>query len=415
MQTEYKSILLSIMKRTLMCLTLSLTFFAFHNMCYSQKMKIHVVSDDESKSKTYFQELADYIYLNNKKVKVEDLKISHYTLESPEPDIFQKKKKTVKYIPGLINCDYSRCAQISRVINAENYFTKLFIPNQSLECDLPKVSSNITRLEKLNKDYLLKIIKDELSVAKALNKNTSLIIYLPSAGPLSKPTLTIEADTIVAEMNEPVALNTTTTGNIERFSWFPSNGLSCSDCANPRANVRKTTTYSVEATDVRGCKTEEQKITVLLKEPCVDFSAPQLLFDLPGTGKYYQFTEDFEVIKISPFDKGSIVRLFTTRNCADNFEVDIIDELDEVILNKKYNREDLTKGYTKLKTRSGKDTFIFSLNIAEAEGFNDSDKDSFDERELQIRISSYDENGNNWSSKIYPKNVLFVKCKNKSN
>lgn len=37
------------------------------------------------------------------------------------------------------------------------------------------------------------------------------------------------------------------------YNWFPSNSLSCSDCANPVATPNQTTTYTVISTDLNGC------------------------------------------------------------------------------------------------------------------------------------------------------------------
>jgi gliding motility-associated-like protein len=38
------------------------------------------------------------------------------------------------------------------------------------------------------------------------------------------------------------------------YQWFPSYGLSCDNCATTTVNINENTAYSIEATDINGCK-----------------------------------------------------------------------------------------------------------------------------------------------------------------
>ena len=50
------------------------------------------------------------------------------------------------------------------------------------------------------------------------------------------------------------------------YEWFPTLGLSCTDCANPTASPTETSTYTVNVTDIAGCMVTAT-ITVRVPEP----------------------------------------------------------------------------------------------------------------------------------------------------
>lgn len=71
---------------------------------------------------------------------------------------------------------------------------------------------------------------------------------------LAKP-----APTVVAERNTQILLGdetpltATATQNVNAYTWFPANDLSCSDCPNPIASPEKTTWYTVTVNQGSGC------------------------------------------------------------------------------------------------------------------------------------------------------------------
>lgn len=64
----------------------------------------------------------------------------------------------------------------------------------------------------------------------------------------------------------PVLLPATYTNNVITYSWLPPTGLSCNDCAQPLANPKFNTLYTVTATDSNGCKnTGQVQVIVVCK------------------------------------------------------------------------------------------------------------------------------------------------------
>ena len=68
------------------------------------------------------------------------------------------------------------------------------------------------------------------------------------------PSLTVQINTdnqLNLNLNKPLS-------EIESIEWIPADGLSCSDCVDPIANVDEEKLYSIFVTDNNGCKTETE-------------------------------------------------------------------------------------------------------------------------------------------------------------
>lgn len=75
--------------------------------------------------------------------------------------------------------------------------------------------------------------------------------------------LTASPDTAICA-GQSVALNVS---GADRYQWSPSDGLSCTDCANPVAAPEKTTTYSIRGSAGSGACFDYDTITVTVLEP----------------------------------------------------------------------------------------------------------------------------------------------------
>lgn len=78
---------------------------------------------------------------------------------------------------------------------------------------------------------------------------------------LPQPTVNISASQTTICSNESVTLNANATGATS-YSWSPSTGLSCTNCASPTANPSVTTTYTVTASNGSCSATDNVTITV---------------------------------------------------------------------------------------------------------------------------------------------------------
>ncbi|MFT3936499.1 MAG: PKD domain-containing protein [Chitinophagaceae bacterium] len=80
------------------------------------------------------------------------------------------------------------------------------------------------------------------------------------------PVIKLVGDTTILAGNSiigaPIPL--TYSSNVTTYTWTPPTNLSCSDCPNPVANIKFTTTYNVKVTDVNGCVASRNVTMVVL-------------------------------------------------------------------------------------------------------------------------------------------------------
>jgi gliding motility-associated-like protein len=133
----------------------------------------------------------------------------------------------------------------------------------------------------------------------------------PTATPLQNPI------TIISGGSTSLAM--TYTGNIANYNWLPQTRLNCTDCPIPTAHPQSTTKYTVQVTDVYGCRTSTD-VTVIVVCNDLNFFVPNT-FSPNGDGHNESFfvrgTGLFTVRSLTVFNRwGQIV--FDKKNVAVN-------------------------------------------------------------------------------------------------
>ncbi len=67
------------------------------------------------------------------------------------------------------------------------------------------------------------------------------------------PSVTVTGDTTLIAGGLGISMPVTYSANAATYNWTPATNLSCTDCANPFATPKFTTTYKVRVTDDNGC------------------------------------------------------------------------------------------------------------------------------------------------------------------
>lgn len=78
------------------------------------------------------------------------------------------------------------------------------------------------------------------------------------------PRVNVTEENVTLNIGSKVPLHSTSSSDVNSWKWIPYAGLSCTNCAEPIAGPRNTTTYTVEATNQGGCKSRDQvTVTVI--------------------------------------------------------------------------------------------------------------------------------------------------------
>jgi gliding motility-associated-like protein len=85
--------------------------------------------------------------------------------------------------------------------------------------------------------------------------STSTNIFVPPT-----PDITIEGEPVIP-VTTGITLPVTYGPDVATYAWTPAKNLSCTDCPNPYANPKFTTTYKIKVEDIYGC-TNSKDITV---------------------------------------------------------------------------------------------------------------------------------------------------------
>ncbi len=129
------------------------------------------------------------------------------------------------------------------------------------------------------------------------------------------------------------------------YSWAPSNGLSCTTCANPIASPSSTTDYCVTVTDINNCSDSAcVRVGVLIETNC------------PTTTDNFTMPTAF-----SPNNDGhnDLLILHGLENCFSTFSFVIFDRWGEKV----FETEDVTKGWNGIFNGKHMDAAVFVYYI----------------------------------------------------
>ncbi|MEJ7769463.1 MAG: PKD domain-containing protein, partial [Chitinophagaceae bacterium] len=111
-----------------------------------------------------------------------------------------------------------------------------------------------------NKEGTYTISLEAINILGCKSTFTKNIVVTPI------PVITV-AEASIIPVGTGISIPVTYSPNTVLFKWTPAAGLSCSDCANPVANPKVTTTYNVSVTDNFGCSNSKDiPVTVVCND-----------------------------------------------------------------------------------------------------------------------------------------------------
>lgn len=166
---------------------------------------------------------------------------------------------------------------------------------------------------------------DSSYVLELFQTNTICDTIIPFTVQVLGSRLDIGSDQIICQ-NQSVELDATI-DNANTYSWMPTEGLSCADCATPTAQPNITTTYMVTAVDNDGCSFTDA-ITITVESCCPtavpDFSTTtihcssegSLLPQVPDTSTILSMIEEPDNAIITWSANPSIPVSYSGDNCT---------------------------------------------------------------------------------------------------
>jgi len=159
------------------------------------------------------------------------------------------------------------------------------------------------------------------------------------------PVIAVAGDTTLLAGAGGETIPLTYSANATAFSWTPATNLSCTDCSNPFANPKFTTTYNVKVTDANGCISSRNLTLIVL---CNDKN-----FFIPNT--------------FSPNNDGANDRFYPRGKGLDRIQaLRIFNRWGELVFEKRnFPANDAASGWDgtyKGKTASS-DTYVYMIDI----------------------------------------------------
>ena len=360
---------------------------------------VYIIVADQKLQTSTLKTWANTIYLDSK-LAITDLAFYHYITGTAISDVWKNKNKSVNYLPSMINCDFNPCTFLSTFLfQKSTEKTKLFVGDGLFSCNMRELGVEMAPV-KNNDESIRSKIEEEITYNKSLQKELTLIFYIPSTVSMEKPTVTFNEQDLVIKKGTSVELTPQITG-ASSVRWEPSTGLSCTDCLNPIATPTETTTYRLIAKNAMDCPSEQKSITITVENRCeFGFDACHITYNADDQLFRRTLSDPNNWLMASSQPGSSIYYLLCDRNCGEVFNVKLVDPSGVSVWEKEYRRTDIEAG-NKLH-QDHPDAFIFKLNLASVSNL---DKKLF----YTFEISSRDSDKNEYEKYRSPK-TKFVDC-----
>jgi hypothetical protein len=362
------------------------------------------VSDEFSASREKVLDRVFNLYCEQKSIKFDEFDVIHYAnriWNKGDDDLCNSKKKTVQYSSRKAECNYQACTELGSIIkkNESMDITLLWCSTRK-ECS--SEFNDINLIQVANNDDA---IKEELEkiMDKKRRRETLVIIYVAGNKESPKPTVSMTTESHSIEVGESVELRPAYKGSFSTIAWSPAQGLSCTNCQFPTASPASSTTYTVQVTEENGCKSDEVKVIVNVKNNCVTGNTPPDLFLQERINFFNESTKEHDDIPtkfrriraqggatwriLSNQSGGDIYDLIVNASCGQCFKLSVFDDLGENVKNFFYKLEEVDNRASNRYHEYMPDKFVFRMDLTNMQGIKDA------RRTFLIRIYAYEKCG----------------------
>lgn len=388
---------------TILVLSFSVILFG------QSKINVYFFVNDSNLSSIDIKKSVQLIYLDNS-IKIDNFIIYHYTNKKEENTKWTNKKKVVDYKPTSIDCDFSICNSLNLMISSnKTEKNKLFTFKSNLSCETNKWNIETINLSNSSDGNVIDKIKEEIVINKDLKKNTSLFFYFSGNENFEKLNVKLDKDIFEIKKNDSLQINPVFSNNVAKIEWSPKDGLSCSNCPNPKISPIKNTSYTISVTDSANCKSINKSIIVNVKNNCDCLSGSLLpVNDIFGKISISKYKNDSELSdwKLLSNQSGAFVfDLITTSNCGSKYNVELYKSSNKIkIWEMEYDRSDVDFRAENDYHLKYPKNFVFRLSFNQIKSKLEDPKETF-----VLKITSYDDKSESCSTYISP-TLTFAKC-----
>jgi len=265
-----------------------------------------------------------------------------------------------------------------------------------------------------------KKILEHLGNKSNKKKQNSLIYYLSKADDLDElnPIVQFEDTRITISTNDMnQVINPIYSKDVAIYSWSPSAGLSCTDCATPTIIDPQDKTYTVTVWDKDKCKKSQAEIEVKTFNPC---SCREILSMTDEFGNMFkgqqirkkyrktrQRVKTFDWQIISQQSGGWVFEYLVTATCIDKYRVTLTIG-DRPVWQEDYFKKDLDSRGQGVLHEDYPDHFVLKLDFTDIH--KQIEKAKNDNKQIKIEIQAYVDGKICKDYKYKSPRLIFTKC-----
>ena len=391
------------MFKSILFFALSFFLFQSHAVAAKGKLKVYIIVNGETETyQSIYQKVKSIA--KAKKIKKVDFIVYHATSnpksDQKPPDI-GKNSLIYRHYPK--DCKFSNCNWLNNIVPTmfSNDDNTMFYCNGSLDCSPKSWGMSSMNLPSAEPDEIQKKILEHIGNKSNKKKQSSLIFYLSKADDLDEinPKVRFEDTKITISTNDKnQVLTPIYSKDVDIYSWSPTSGLSCNDCATPTIKDPQDKTYTVTVWDKDKCKKDQAEIEVKTFNPCDCREILSMTDEFGNVFRGEQIRKKYKKTRQRERDKtydwqiislqsgGWVFEFLVTATCIEAYRVTLTID-DRPIWQEDYLKKDLDSRGQGVLHDDYPDHFVVKLDFTEIHAIIEQAKRAL--KPIRIEIEAY--------------------------
>jgi len=365
--------------------------FTQNDLVFSQKkIKVIFVYNDSQLSSQQIKEKTNF-FISTVGVKKCSFEIYHFTNNKEEMAVWPILNSNVVYTPSKKECDFNFCKSLFSLVSYTKTIKSRLYSNDQLNCKFE--IENVKLQDSDQSTVINELNKEKIRLGK--EKTNQTIYFIFDRDKLNKDLeLNFDPEVLSLKIGELVLLKPIIKGQVGLYLWSPNEGLNCINCKNPEVKVTKNQVYELLVTDSAGCSTITKKIQIQIEDKCEcadGIEKAAIIFNNPklkNIKKNDKIDTQHEYEIISNHSGDFIFDVLTNSNCAETFNLRILNQVNQEFYNLIYDRNEVDIRSEKPLNKLYPDKFVFRINLTDKK----KELRLPDNRYFKIIITSYDRN-----------------------